>query len=44
MPDGRRLIGLVAPGQGQVSTLTLTQINVVLNWFEELKQQVPLTK
>lgn len=42
MPDGRRLIGIVASGQGQAGALS--QINVVLNWFEELKPQVPLTK
>ena len=41
-PDGRRFIGIVASGQGQVEVLT--QMNVVLNWFEELKQLVPLKK
>jgi Tol biopolymer transport system component len=38
MPDGR-LIGIVPSGSGQLSSFN--QINVVLNWFEELKQQVP---
>ena len=28
-----------APDQSQAA---LTQINVVLNWFEELKQKVPV--
>ena len=42
MPDGQRLIGIVTSGQRQGDALT--QINVVLNWFEELKQQVPLKK
>ncbi len=42
MPDGQRLIGIVASGQRQGDALT--QINVVLNWFDELKQQVPLAK
>lgn len=35
MPDGRRLIGIVASGPGQAEAFT--QINLVLNWFEELK-------
>ena len=39
MPDGRRLIGTVAPGPGEAGASS--QINVVLNWFEELKEQVP---
>ena len=42
MPDGQRLIGIVASGQRQGDALT--QIHVVLNWFEELKQLVPLKK
>lgn len=42
MPDGKRLIGIVPsdPDKAGVSA----QVLVVLNWFEELKQQVPLTK
>ena len=38
MPDGRRLIGVLLPGQsgGVVSN----QFVVVLNWFEELRQRV----
>ena len=28
-------------GQEQEQQASLTQINVVLNWFEELKQRVP---
>jgi serine/threonine-protein kinase len=37
--DGNRVIGVVLPETTQsVSTAT---INVVLNWFEELKQRVP---
>jgi serine/threonine-protein kinase len=36
--DGR-FIGLAAPGQSQ--GVALNQINVVLNWFEELKARVP---
>ncbi len=42
MPDGKQLIGLVPAGQGQAGMSA--QIQVVLNWFEELKRQAPLTK
>jgi serine/threonine-protein kinase len=42
MPDGQRLIGILGSGERQGDAWT--QINVVLNWFEELKQQVGLTK
>ena len=38
----QRLIGIVSSGQRQGDALT--QINVVLNWHEELKQLVPLEK
>jgi dipeptidyl aminopeptidase/acylaminoacyl peptidase len=38
-PDGKHLIAVVSAGQaGQAPA----QIQVVLNWFEELKQRVPL--
>jgi Tol biopolymer transport system component len=37
-PDGQRFLMLTAPEQAP------TQINVVLNWFEELKQMVPTGK
>jgi eukaryotic-like serine/threonine-protein kinase len=36
-PDGQRFLMLKATEQGQAPT----QINVVLNWFEELKRRVP---
>jgi Tol biopolymer transport system component len=42
MPNGQQLIGVVPSGQGQVGVSA--QIQVVLNWFEELKRQAPLTK
>ena len=38
-PDGQRFLMVKAPEQAQTA---LTQINVVLNWFEELKQKVPV--
>jgi Tol biopolymer transport system component len=37
-PDGRRFLMLKPTGQAQTAP---TQINVVLNWFEELKRRVP---
>ena len=43
MPDGKRfLVMLPAPQPGTDSQPTTQQINIVLNWFEELKQRVPL--
>ncbi|MBI4480159.1 MAG: PD40 domain-containing protein, partial [Acidobacteria bacterium] len=38
-PDGQRFLMTKAVVQPQAA---LTQINVVLNWFEELKQKVPV--
>jgi hypothetical protein len=40
-PDGQRFLMLEPSEQGQAAA---TQINVVLNWFEELKQKVPTGK
>jgi len=40
-PDGR-ILGVVAAGQTQPAGSTPPQIQVVLNWFEELKQRVPV--
>ena len=37
-PDGQRFLMLKAPEEAAAPT----QINVVLNWFEELKQRVPV--
>jgi Tol biopolymer transport system component len=37
-PDGQRFL-MIKPGEQEASA---TQINVVLNWFEELKQRVPV--
>ena len=38
-PDGQRFL-MLKPVESQASAPT--QINVVLNWFEELKQKVPV--
>jgi serine/threonine-protein kinase len=40
-PDGQRFLMLKPAGQAEAAS---TQINVVLNWFEELKQIVPTGK
>ena len=40
-PDGQRFLMLKPSEQAQAAP---TQINVVLNWFEELKQKVPTGK
>ena len=40
-PDGQRLLMVKPSEQAQAAP---TQINVVLNWFEELKQKVPTGK
>ena len=41
LPDGQRFLMLKASEQAAAAP---TQINVVLNWFEELKQKVPTGK
>jgi hypothetical protein len=40
-PDGQRFL-MLKPVESQTSAPT--QINVVLNWFEELKRKVPTGK
>jgi len=37
-PDGK-IVGVVAAGQTRSGTAASPQIQVVLNWFEELKQR-----
>ena len=39
-PEGK-IVGVVEAGQTEPGAPTASQINVVLNWFEELKQRVP---
>jgi len=41
MPDGR-ILGVIPAGQTQSVGSTTQQIQVVLNWFEELKRLVPM--
>ncbi len=41
MLDGKRFLGVVAAGQTASGAAAAPQIQVVLNWFEELKARVP---
>jgi len=41
-PDGKRFIVELTPDQTPGSQPVSQQINVVLNWFEDLKQRVPV--
>jgi hypothetical protein len=41
-PDGR-FLGLILGGGGQMGAGLSPQIQVVLNWLEELKARVPAT-
>ncbi|MGO9257250.1 MAG: hypothetical protein ACLQU1_13235 [Bryobacteraceae bacterium] len=41
LPDGKHFIGIVAAGQAQPGTPSAPQIQVVLNWFEDVKQRAP---
>ncbi len=41
LPDGERFI-VVMPEQGSVGRARSSKINVILNWFEELKERVPV--
>ena len=40
-PDGKRLVGVLRSDQVQSAPASRPQINVVENWFEELKARVP---
>ena len=40
-PDGR-FLGLIIGGGGQMGAGLSAQVQVVLNWFEELKARVPV--
>jgi serine/threonine-protein kinase len=42
-PDGQRFL-MFKPSEQELTQAASTQINVVLNWFEELKQKVPSGK
>jgi Tol biopolymer transport system component len=40
-PDGKRFL-IVLPSKNEATKGATAQINVVVNWFEELKQRVPI--
>ena len=40
LPDGQHLIGVVSAGAAQSGATSAPQIQVVLNWFEDVKQRV----
>ena len=39
-PDGKYFVGIVSADQAQSGTPAAPQIQVVLNWFEDLKQRM----
>ena len=41
-PDGQHFLGLIDAAQTQSGAPAALQIQVVLNWMEELKQRVPV--
>ena len=41
-PDGQRFVMVFPAGQAETAEPSGPQINIVLNWFEELKERVPL--
>jgi Tol biopolymer transport system component len=43
-PDGKQFIVQLPPQRQSTSTPDAQEIRVVLNWFEELKQRVPVSK
>ena len=42
MPDGKGLIGIVPAEQSQSESSSAPRIQIVLNWFEDLKLRVPV--
>ena len=41
-PDGQRFLVVVPADQSSAAVASRSQINIVLNWFEELKERVPV--
>jgi hypothetical protein len=41
-PDGKRFLMMKATGPGASAGASLRRINIVVNWFEELKQRLPV--
>lgn len=42
MPDGGHVIGVTTAGQTDSGGATASQITVVLNWFDEVRQRLPV--
>jgi serine/threonine-protein kinase len=42
MPTTGKFVGLAPPGQASTGAVSQLEVLVVLNWFEELKQRVPI--
>lgn len=42
-PDGRQFVLMLLKSQDEPGKARAEQIDVTLNWFEELKQRVPVT-
>jgi len=42
LPDGKHFIGVVDTGQARSGPASAPQIQVVLNWFEDVKQRAPV--
>jgi eukaryotic-like serine/threonine-protein kinase len=41
-PDGNRFVGVISGGSVQSANASLSELHVVTNWFEELRQRVPV--
>src|SRR5262249_60826308 len=41
-PDGKRVLVILPASQTEINSRSTVQINVVLNWFSELQQRVPV--
>jgi hypothetical protein len=41
-PDGKQFIVALRPEEAQVADRPIQQINVVFNWFTELRERVPV--
>jgi hypothetical protein len=42
MPDGKHFVVLLPASQPEPDKASADQINITINWFEELKQRVPV--
>jgi len=42
MPDGKHFVVLLPASQAEPGNASADQINITINWFEELKQRVPV--